>query len=272
MKKFILVVLKSVVDFFRDGGLMLAGSISYFSMMAIVPFCLLLVAIFGYILGESQELVDFFSEHLISFFPQITQEITDELKKLISYKSIGLFTLILYGLFSFQLFSSLEIALNVIFKAKGRRHPLISIFLSFLIITLIITFIMASFGATTAFTLLEALRKIFPELRVGRITGFLIAFVVPLILVFLTAMTLYVLLPVKKVRLKHAVPGAIFTAVFLEAAKYFFTFYVVEVAKFGTIYGPLSAFVIFLLWVFYSSCIFLIGAETVRNMENSDKA
>ncbi|HAM51008.1 MAG TPA: hypothetical protein DCP92_10095 [Nitrospiraceae bacterium] len=34
----------------------------------------------------------------------------------------------------------------------------------------------------------------------------------------------------------------------------------------GTIYGPLSAFVIFLLWVFYSSCIFLIGAEVVHNL------
>jgi len=40
----------------------------------------------------------------------------------------------------------------------------------------------------------------------------------------------------------------------------FFTIYVVKVAKPGTIYGPLSAFVLFLLWVFYSSCIFLVGA------------
>lgn len=269
MKKFIL--LKSVVDFFRDGGLMLAGSISYFSMMAIVPFCLLLVAIFGHVLGENEKLVDFFTERLINLFPQITYEITNELKKLISYKSIGLFTLVLYGLFSLQLFSSLEIAVNTIFKTKIKRHPLISILLSLLIITLILTFIMASFGAATAFTLLEALRKIAPELRIGKITGFLIAFVVPLILVFLTAIALYILLPVKKVRLKHAVQGAIFTAVLLEAAKYFFTFYVVEVAKFGAIYGSLSAFVIFLLWIFYSSCIFLIGAEIVHNKGNAGK-
>jgi uncharacterized BrkB/YihY/UPF0761 family membrane protein len=46
---------------------------------------------------------------------------------------------------------------------------------------------------------------------------------------------------------------------------------VVKVIKLGTIYGPLSAFVIFLLWVFYSSCIFLIGAEIVRNLEDSRK-
>jgi uncharacterized BrkB/YihY/UPF0761 family membrane protein len=44
---------------------------------------------------------------------------------------------------------------------------------------------------------------------------------------------------------------------------------VVNVFKLGTIYGPLSAFVIFLLWVFYSSCIFLIGAEVVHNLEVS---
>jgi uncharacterized BrkB/YihY/UPF0761 family membrane protein len=28
----------------------------------------------------------------------------------------------------------------------------------------------------------------------------------------------------------------------------------------------LTAFVVFLLWVFYSSCIFLIGAEIVHNL------
>jgi len=57
----------------------------------------------------------------------------------------------------------------------------------------------------------------------------------------------------------------------MEAAKYIFTFYVVKVVRLGAVYGPLSAFIIFLLWVFYSSCIFLIGAETVHNLEARKK-
>ncbi|MBI5188491.1 MAG: YihY/virulence factor BrkB family protein [Nitrospirae bacterium] len=54
-------------------------------------------------------------------------------------------------------------------------------------------------------------------------------------------------------KISHAFIGALFT------------WYVGTVMRFGTIYGPLTAFVVFLLWVFYSSCIFLIGAEVVHN-------
>lgn len=269
--RYIKAIFRSFVDFFRDGGLMLAGSISYFTMMAIVPFCLLLVAIFGHFLGDNEELLKFFSAKLEDFFPKITHEITNELRKIISYRGIGQFTFILYGLLSYQLFSSLETAINVIFKTKVKRHFIISLVLSLFIITLIIAFILISFGATSAISMLKTLQEFFPDLKVGKATSFLIRFVVPLILVFLTVTTLYIFLPKKRVRIRCALSGALFTAILLEAAKHIFTLYVVKVVKLGTIYGPLSAFVIFLLWVFYSSCIFLIGAEVVYNLEDSEK-
>ena len=269
MGRYIKTILKSFIDFFRDGGLMLAGSISYFTMMAIIPFCLLLVAIIGHFLGADEELLRFFTSKLAGLFPKITYEITDEIKKIISYSGIGQLTVILYALLSYQLFSSLETALNVIFKTKAKRPFIISLVLSLFIITLIIAFIMISFGATSAISALKTLQEFFPQLKIGRITGFLLRFVVPLILVFLTAATLYIFLPKKRIRLNHALSGALFTAVFLEAAKHLFTLYVVKVAKLGTIYGPLSAFVIFLLWMFYSSSIFLIGAEVVNNLDSA---
>lgn len=62
--------------------------------------------------------------------------------------------------------------------------------------------------------------------------------------------------------------GALFTAVFLESAKYVFTLYAIfKISQLGNIYGPLTTVVIFLLWIFYAACIFLIGAEFVRNLE-----
>jgi membrane protein len=81
-------------------------------------------------------------------------------------------------------------------------------------------------------------------------------------------MIVYLFFPKTKVRTRHALIGALFTTIFLEIAKHFFTWYVGTVVHFGTIYGPLTAFVVFLLWVFYSSCILLIGAEVVHNLGN----
>jgi len=39
----------------------------------------------------------------------------------------------------------------------------------------------------------------------------------------------------------------------------------------GAIYGSLTAIVTFLMWLFYSSSIFLVGAELVHNLGNSKK-
>lgn len=261
------VLAKSFIDFFRDGGIMLAASISYFAMMAIVPFCLFLVTIFGYFLGGQGEFYQFLSSKLMSFFPKVTSQITEELRRLITYKGLGKFTLILYGVLSYGLFSSLESSIKVIFKVKTKRSFIISVVLSLLIVTLLIALFIISFGATSWVSMLRHMQEFFPGLKISKVTGFLIRFVIPFILMLAIITKLYLLLPKKKIRGSHALFGALLTTIFLEAAKHLFTICVLNVFSLGTIYGPLSAFVIFLLWVFYSSCIFLIGAEVVHNLE-----
>jgi membrane protein len=264
--KYLKVLVRSFIDFFKDGGLVLAGSISYFFMMALIPLCLFLITIFGHILGNYPGFYEFFSTRLTSFFPEITKEITKELEKLIIFQGIGTFSLVLYGVLSFQVFSSIENALNMIFEVKKKRTFFWSVILSLTIITFVILMIFISFIATSLIPLFKTMRHIFPDFRIGLITGFLIQYVVPFLMVFFTISVLYIFLPKMKVKLSHAFNGAFFSAVFLEIAKHIFTWYVGTVVKFGTIYGPLTAFIVFLLWVFYSSCIFLIGAEIVHNL------
>jgi membrane protein len=264
--RYVNIVLKSFIDFFKDGGIMLAGSISYFTMMAIVPLCLFLVAIFGYVLGHYHEFYEFFSMRLISFFPEITKGISKELGKLITFQGIGTLSLVLYGILSFQVFASIENALHVIFEVKKKRTFFWSVILSLFFVTFVMLMLFISFAATSLIPLLKVFRQIFPELRIGLLTGFLIRYLVPFLMVFFTITVIYVFFPKMNVRLSYAFTGAFFSAVFLEIAKHIFTWYVGTIIQFGTIYGPLTAFVVFLLWVFYSSCIFLIGAEVVHNL------
>jgi membrane protein len=107
--------------------------------------------------------------------------------------------------------------------------------------------------------------------KLGKLTAFFIRFVLPFIGVLFAATAIFKLLPKTNVTLSAAFRGAVFTTVLLEVAKYIFTWYVVSIIYFGKIYGPLTAFVLFLLWMFYSSCIFLIGAELVKNLTVSKK-
>lgn len=267
MKVTVKTLFNSFIDFFRDDGPILAGSISCFFVMTVVPFCLLLVSIFGYLLGGHKGFYDFLLRSLVSSFPAATFEITKELGTVITFKRIGIFTLFIYGVFSYQLYSALEGAVNGIFKQKGKRPFLISLMLSMSIVTLLVVFITISFGATSVIQMLKFLDMFIPSLVISRVTKFLVGFIVPFILVTLTVTSLYILLPKEKVRIRHALLGGLFTAIFLEAAKYLFTFYVaLKLPQLGSVYGPLSAFIMFLLWIYYSACIFLVGAEVVYNL------
>jgi membrane protein len=264
--RYLKILVRSFVDFFKDGGLMLAGSISYFSIMALVPLCLFLTTVLGYILGHYHNFYAFFSARLISLFPDITKGITKALGKLISFRGIGPFSILLYAVLSFQVFSSMESALNKIFEVKKKRSFLWSVVLSLTMVTLLIILILVSFVATSLIPLLRTLMKGFPGLEIGILTSFLMRYVIPFFMVLFTIAGMYVFFPKTKVRLSYAFAGASFSALFLEAAKHIFTFYVGTVVKLGTIYGPLTAFIVFLLWAFYSSCILLIGAEITHNL------
>jgi len=260
------VLFNSIYDFFKDGGVMLAASLSYFSMLAIVPFCLIIITILGYILGEHQAFFNFFLEKLTGFFPEITKDITEELRKIITFKGIGKLSLILYGFLSFEFFSTMQSAMNAVFKVDQKRTFLGSVLLSFIVVTLIVLFLFISFLLSSAMLLIKPLQVHFPWLKIGTITAVFIKFIVPLLLVQFIAVSVYIILPKKKVKFFHAFWGGLFTAVMLEIAKHLFTWYVGSVTKLGTIYGSLTAFVLFLLWVYYSSIIFLIGGEIVHNL------
>jgi len=267
MKVFIKLFCRSIIDFFRDGGMMLAASISYFSMMAVLPFCLFLIAIFTYFLGHDEAFFNFFTAKLLNFFPKAAQQIAREMRDALSYRGIGTFTFIAYGLMSYQLYSSLESAINVVFKVKDKRSFISHLLISLFLITLLIIFFLLSFGASSTISVLNTFKNDIPGLQIHAITSFIIKYIVPFILAFVTISTLYIILPKRRIRWRNALAGALFATVFHEGAKHIFTFYVVKVVKLGTVYGPLSAFIIVLLWGFYSSCIFLIGAETVHNLE-----
>lgn len=269
--RFLRVIPRSIADFFRDNGLMLAGSMSYFTMMALVPFCLFVISLVGKLLGNYPEFNRFFSAKLASFFPAATQEITQDITRLILHRGIGWFSVILYGVLSYQVFASIEGALNVVFKVRQGRHMFFSVILSIVVITLIIVFLAVSFAATSVMQFMKSYGSDVLGIRIGKVTQFVVRFVLPFALVFSSASLMYVIAPRTKVRLMHAFQGALFTAVLLEVAKHFFTWYVSSVAEFGRIYGPLTAFVMFLLWMFYSSSIFLVGAEIVHNLGVKNK-
>jgi membrane protein len=61
--------------------------------------------------------------------------------------------------------------------------------------------------------------------------------------------------------LKDIVPAAFIAAVLFELVKAAFGFYLVNFANYALVFGPLSAIIAFLVWVYFSANVVLYGAE-----------
>ena len=260
----------SLTAFFRDDCFYLSASIAYFLIVSLVPLSLLIIALFGYMLGGNEELYNFLLTKLVDFFPTVTSEITNELSNLITYKGISLITFFIYGFLSLQLFYSVEHAMDVIFKVPKKRHFLLSLFLTITIMTLFIFFWLFSFTVSSLAGVFRQYNLNIFGLGLSYKAGIILRYVAPFVLVLLTFTAVYKIVPHVKVHTRHALAGALLVTVLFELAKHVFTWFVGNIAFIGTIYGSLTTFILFLLWMYYLSCIFLLGGQFVNSLSRRE--
>ncbi len=88
----------------------------------------------------------------------------------------------------------------------------------------------------------------------------------PLVAVIWTTVAftlLYRILPNRLVLWKDAAAGGLFSAIAFEVAIRLFAFFIVNFSSYERIYGALAAFPIFMMWIYISSLIMLLGAMVV---------
>ncbi|MEJ2678441.1 MAG: YihY/virulence factor BrkB family protein, partial [Gemmatimonadota bacterium] len=77
-------------------------------------------------------------------------------------------------------------------------------------------------------------------------------------------LVIYRYLPPRRTRWKTSLTAATFTAVLFEVLKLAFSWYVTSVANYGSTYGNIATFVVLVLWIYYSSIVFILGGEVAQ--------
>ncbi len=266
------LLFQSVVSFVKNHNQMLSASISCYFMLSFIPLVIFLVSVMGLVFAGNESFQIFLVESISDLFPEITADIREELFKIIENAEVGLINLIGYLFFSYHLYVSLDISVNAIFNIHGTRPVPISVANSLLFVTLLMGVVIFAFGTTSVVSLLVHVGTWIGLPRSEFLAGIATGFVLPLFLVFSATTAFYRFLPRTRISWASAMKGAVFTAIFLEAAKYLFTFYIAaKLAHFGPFYGSLTGVVVFIIWLVYSASIFLIGAGFVRNLEIARK-
>jgi membrane protein len=102
---------------------------------------------------------------------------------------------------------------------------------------------------------------------IGPTIQWVLKYLLPFFPTYCLFFLIYKIVPNKKVQLASALQAALFAGLFWELAKHLFAWYVVHLAEYSIFFGSLSTLIIFVLWVFYSATILVVGGEFAYFLE-----
>jgi membrane protein len=266
LKKFGLLW-QALKKFKGDKGFFLSSGITFNILVNLIPFIMLLLALVGTYLYKDQEVLNhiraYFRDAAPALDPKITKNLTDIVQ---SRKIVGVLGFIGLLWFSTWVFASLRIAFNVVFRVEKSRGMLRGLGIDLLMILLTGILLLVSMFLSSAIAALQSFRGQIP-VAIGPTVQWVLKYVLPFILTFCMFFLIYEIIPNKRVHFKTALQAALFTGLLWELTKHLFTLYVVHIAHYSILYGSLNTLVLFVLWVYYSSTIVVVGGEFAYFLE-----
>ena len=233
--------------FSSDKCLRIAASLSYTSLLALVPMLAISLSILSAfpVFNEARDGI----QALIfeNFAPNTGEALTDYIQTFIR-NTAGLTAIGIVGLAAtaVMLLATIEDALNTIFRVEKKR-PFVGRLLVFWAVL------------TMGPLLMGASAQVLDQEVASGLTA-LVRDLVPVILSAAGFAIMYVFMPNRPVKLRHAAAGALVAATMFELLKSGFTSVIIGGGTYSTIYGAMATVPIFLVWMYVSWTVVLFGA------------
>ena len=252
-----------------DNILRVASSLSYTSLIALVPLIAIGLAVFSafpVFIEIKAQLQETIVQNLV---PSIGKEISQYFNEFIS-ATAKLTTVGVIGIAvtAILLLSTIENSFNYIFKVYKPRSIKTKITLYWTIITLWPLLYGVGFSLRGYF---YTLQKFMPD---NINTDYFLSTLLPNLLTLGTIMMVYILVPNKKVKIVHAFIGAIIASIAFFIMRKFFGTFIASSVAYTTLYGALAAIPVLLVWLYFTWAVVIFGAavtaalgEYKENME-----
>ena len=243
--------------------LRVAASLSYTTLIAVVPLIAIALAIFAAFPVFENVRTQVQASLIQYFVPNIEQNIQNYIMQFVAASS-KLTTIGVLGIAvtAILLLFTIENSFNFIFKVKKHRRLATKITLYWTIITL------CPLLVGTALSLkgyLLTLKYFHPEHFLGY--NFFMTFILPNFITFFFLWLSYVIVPNKKIRLSSAFAGACVTLVLTFLLRVSFGYFLVLNVTYRTLYGALATVPILLVWMYSWWTIVLFGAVVTATIE-----
>ena len=258
----------SVNAFIDDEALTRGAAIAFYTVTSIGPVLFIVVAIAGLVFGEdaargaiSDQLGGLMGQQGSDLLQTVIQSASQRSSGLIA-AAIGIVTLVITAS---GVFTEMQQTLNVIWRAEPRgttmsrliRARAVSLGLVGALGFLLLVSLVIS-------TLLSALSDyINAYLPSGHLILQTLTFLISFSLITLLFGAIYKVLPDRNIEWHDVLIGAFVTAFLFTVGKLLISFYIGSTAI-ASSYGAAGSLIVVLLWIYYSTQIFLLGAEFTK--------
>jgi len=277
------VVRRTAEAAFEDNIPFLASALSFDFLLTLIPFIVLLLAVVGYLVQHQITTHQVDLHELLarvlpamprraleeSATPSVFAQVEGALEGVVQHRvrltAVGL---PLFLWFSTRLFSGLRAALNEVFDTDESRPWPVAKLLDLAMVLcsgalLVLSALVAAWEARRA--ALVSLSTSFVVDWLWRLSLELIAFGLGVLLFY----AVFKLLPSRQIHWRTALVAAVFCALFFEVAKRLYALYVTKFVTVDRVASDANvvALFLFLLWVYYTAYLFLLGGEVAETYD-----
>lgn len=250
--------------FVHDRCQRVAGALSFTTVLAIGPLTAVMLAVLSLAPGFSAWMTviqDFIYSNFVPAAGEVVQKyLTQFAGKAGRLTAVGLLFL---GVTAIMLMATIEQAFNDIWRVANTRKLLHRFLAYWALLTLGPILVAGSLTLTSKLFTLPFLGR--AEVTILRDV---LDVMLPLAFEFGAVVLLYTVVPNVSVLWRNALAGGLFAAVLLETAKYLFAVSMKTFTSYQTIYGAIAALPIFLVWVYISWVIVLLGAIVAATLND----
>ncbi len=239
-----------------------SAALTYMSLFALVPLMTVMYAMVSAVpafQGVGEQIQAFLFDNLIpETGAELQSYLTDFSQQAKSLTGVGIGFLVVTAVLMLR---NVEAAFNVIWRTRTNRSPVASFMLYWAVLSLGPILVGLALGISTYIT---SAAMLFEDMDLLGIGSFSLK-AAPFLLSAAAFTLVYAAVPNYPVPLKHALIGGVLTALIFNTARGLFTKLVVG-SSYTVIYGAFAAFPLFLLWIYVSWNIVLVGAIVVNSL------
>lgn len=267
---------QSLKGFRANQGLLLAGAVAYYALLSIVPLLVLAVIALSQFIDQA-ELLETIGHYLAWLIPGQSKAIVAELSNFLLHRDVtGWLLLITMLFFSSLAFTVLENAMSVIFHHRvvdRGRHFLVSALLPYCYIFVLGVGLLLVTVVSGGLQVLgqESINLFGREWSLGGFSGLLL-YLVGLAGEICLLTSIYMVMPVGNLSLRHALIGGVTAALLWEITRHVLVWYFATLSQVNVVYGSLTTAIVALLSLEIAATLLLFGAQVISEYERLGNA